>query len=225
MVKTLFAISGMLCLAFWAGPAFSQSVSGEKVHTLLRGVVGSLALPTGEFAEETVKKTGPATSGAGIGLMVYTPFGNSSFLSVGGEAWFTINKVDISSLTGDFGLMSETVVGSYKNVWLLGGVQIGFGELVGIRGLAGIVIAGYPDVEFSNLGKEMKQSADTDLTPGYGVGARYRFSPSFFADVTWLYCEPTFAVKRQELDVIFERVAERINRQESVVSVGIGWFF
>lgn len=217
---------GMVCLFLWTESVHSQSSTDRYGFPLLRGVVGSLVLPTSDFAEQTVKKTGPATPGAGIGVMVYTPLANSLYFSVGAEARFTYNKVNMSSLKSEYGPGAVMDVGSYKNLWLLGGLHVGLGGSVGIRGLAGFVIASSPDIGICNMMKKTDQSAGTDIIPGYGVGITYHWiDSSIFTDVTWLYCQPEFSVKRQVTDQSYEKVDETIIRQESMISVGLGWSF
>lgn len=180
MVKTLFAISGILFLASWAGPAFSQSVPDEPVYPPLRGVVWSFTVPTGDFASETIKDSGPASQGVGGGLMVYMPVGNSKVFSMGMEARFTYNQVDFSDLEAEYGPNAEFRDESYRNIWLMGGFAFWFNDQVGMRGLAGLVIAGPPGIDFRSEKNVIFRTADTDYTIGFALGTTYRFNRSFF---------------------------------------------
>lgn len=226
MVKTFFAISGMLCLALWTESTYSQSVSDEPVYPPLRGVVWSFAVPTGDFASESIKDSGPASHGVGGGLLMYTPVGNSTVFLMGLEARFTYNRVDFSDLEAEYGPNAEFRDESYRNIWLMGGLAYSLSDQIGIRGLAGLVIAGPPGIDFRSEKNVFFRNADPDYTIGIGLGATYRFNRSFFADMTLLSCKPGYKIITDKaVEPVYNRFYDTLVRQESLLAVSLGWSF
>lgn len=185
----------------------------------LSGIFGSFVMATGDFGDDEGEGAGAAKNGFGGGLMFYSPLAHSPNMSMGFEARLTLNPIDISPLE-DFYEDVEFDAGNYTNVWLLGGIKLDASSAISVRGMAGVVLAGFPEIEGDDGYDKVTLSADTEATFGYGFGGTIRLSRALFVDVTYLACKPEF-----EMESSSSSSTVKVEQEESMVAISLGIAF
>lgn len=185
------------------------------------GVFGSFVKVTSDFRSDEGESAGAAKNGFGGGLMFYSPLRHSPTMSLGFEARLTMNPIGNSPLEDI--LENVEVKGTYTNVWLLGGIILDINNALSVKGLAGVVMADFPEIEQDNGFGKFKIDIATESVFGYGVGGTIWIAPSSFIDVTYLVCEPGFEIQYNSSTPNSKTV--KVGHDESMVAISLGFAF